>query len=77
MKLQPMTINLLSVLAEQGIMRITRDKDRKATPHLDKVIEDFKNLAKLKEVRLYESSTEPYEVIITNGSQKFDRSFIV
>jgi hypothetical protein len=77
MKLQPMTINLLSVLKEDGIMRISRNRDRKAVSHLDKVIEDLKTLAKSNEVRLYESNAEPYEIIVTTNDQRFNRSFII
>lgn len=77
MKIQPMTNNLLSLLKESGFIKIAKNKDRKSIAHLDKVFEDFRDLAKSGDVRVYESSVDPYEMIVVSPDQRFGRSFIV
>lgn len=75
--LQPMTVNLLSVLKKEGIIRIKRNVDRGPMSHLDKVLEDFKNLSKTKQVKMYEINVEPYEILVLSNNQKITNSFIV
>jgi hypothetical protein len=76
-KIQPMTVNLLSVVDKEGMVKIIKNKDRGPMPHLDKVLEDLKLLAKNNHIKLFESISDSCEIIITNNLQKFDKSFII
>jgi hypothetical protein len=58
------------------MVKLKKDPNRKPTPHLDKVFDDLKQLAKLNQIRLFESFVEPYEILIVSN-YRFPNSFLV
>lgn len=76
-QLEPMTRNLLCVLDSEGMIKISKNKDRGASFHLDNVFKDLKFLADSGDIRLFESSCDPKEVIVLKKSKKVPNSFIV
>lgn len=74
--LLPTTRNLLSLLKNETIIRLKKNKER-GTTYLDRVFEDFKRLAKTDPtLRVYESQ-EPYEMIVLTTKNLFRNSFII
>lgn len=70
------TNNMLYVVKQKGLIKIKRNNDKKDN-RLDKVFEDFKNLANQKLVRVYESTSDPYEMIVVSVDHSFKDFFIV
>ena len=67
MKILPTTKSIILLLKDNKIIRLKKNKDRKDT-HLDKVFDNFKELSKTdSSFRCYESTTEPYEMIIVKN----------
>lgn len=70
------TRNMLCVLKKEGLIKIKKNIDREKNK-LDKVFEDFKSLADQNIVRVYESTSDPYEMIIVSNEMPFKNFFIV
>lgn len=69
-----MTRNLLHVVKEYGMAKVTKNKDRNKDNRLEKVFIDLNKLNENKIVKVYENQDE---ILILANETKIKHSFII